>query len=72
MNDREQFTILDAMTVVSFMIGLANYGENVDQSAMSKTVQAAVDYSSEYIQMLQDKYHEEYKEKCKTIGVDIC
>ena len=43
MNDREQFTILDAMTVVSFMIGLANYGENVDQSAMSKTVQAAVD-----------------------------
>lgn len=43
MNDREQFTILDAMTVVSFIIGLANYGENVDQSAMSKTVQAAVD-----------------------------
>lgn len=43
MNDREQFTILDAMTIVSFMIGLANYGENVDQSAMSKTVQAAVD-----------------------------
>lgn len=43
MNDREQFTILDAMTIVSFMIGLANYGENVDQSTMSKTVQAAVD-----------------------------
>ncbi len=43
MNDREQFTILDAMTIVSFLIGLANYGENVDQSTMSKTVQAAVD-----------------------------
>ena len=43
MNDREQFTVLDAMTVVSFMIGLANYGENVDQSAMSKIVQGAVD-----------------------------
>nr|DAJ19460.1 MAG TPA: hypothetical protein [Podoviridae sp. ctgHy19] len=43
MNDREQFTILDAMTIVSFMIGLANYGENVDQSAMSKIVQGAVD-----------------------------
>lgn len=42
MNDREQFTILDAMTIVSFMIGLANYGENVDQSAMSKIVQGAV------------------------------
>lgn len=43
MNDREQFTILDAMTIVSFVVGLANYGENVDQSTMSKTVQAAVD-----------------------------
>lgn len=43
MNDREQFTILDAMTVVSFMIGLANYGENVDQSTMSKTVHTAVE-----------------------------
>lgn len=43
MNDREQFTILDAMTIVSFLIGLANYGENVDQSTMSKTVQDAVD-----------------------------
>ena len=43
MNDREQFTILDAMTIVSFMIGLANYDENVDQSAMSKIVQGAVD-----------------------------
>lgn len=43
MNDREQFTILDAMTIVSFMIELANYGENVDQSAMSKIVRDAVD-----------------------------
>lgn len=43
MNDREQFTILDAMTIVSFMIGLANYGENVDQSTMSKIVRDAVD-----------------------------
>lgn len=43
MNDREQFTILDAMTIVSFIIGLANCGENVDQSAMSKIVQGAVD-----------------------------
>lgn len=42
MNDREQFTVLDAMTIVSFLIGLANYGENVDQSTMSKTVQDAV------------------------------
>lgn len=34
---------LDALTVVSFVVGLANYSENVDQSAMSDTVKAAVD-----------------------------
>lgn len=34
---------LDALTIVSFAVGLANYSENVDQSAMSETVKAAVD-----------------------------
>ena len=34
---------LDALAVVSFIVGLANYSENVDQSAMSETVKAAVD-----------------------------
>lgn len=32
----------------------------------------AVEYDCAYIEMLQDKYHEEYKEKSKNIGVDIC
>lgn len=32
----------------------------------------SVDYSAEYIGVMQDKYHEAYKEKCKDIGVDIC
>ena len=32
----------------------------------------SVDYSPDYIQMLQDKYHEKYKEKCKEIHIDIC
>ena len=34
---------LDALTLVSFFVGLANYSENVDQSAVSETVKAAVD-----------------------------
>lgn len=55
MNDREQFTILDAMTIVSFMIGLANYGENVDQSAMSKIVQGAVDDIHRHLADQDDK-----------------
>lgn len=32
----------------------------------------SVDYSAEYIGVMQDKYHEKYKEKCKDIGVSIC
>lgn len=41
MSDKSDF--LDALAVVSFVVGLANYAENVDQSAMSETVKAAVD-----------------------------
>lgn len=32
----------------------------------------AVDYDCSYIEILQDKYHEKYKEKSKSIGVDLC
>ena len=32
----------------------------------------AVEYDCAYIEMLQDKYHEKYKEKSKDIGVSIC
>lgn len=32
----------------------------------------AVDYDSAYLEILQDKYHESYAEKCKNIGVCIC
>lgn len=32
----------------------------------------SVDYDPAYTNMLQDKYHEKYKEKCKEIGVSIC
>lgn len=43
MNSRgEQLSILDAIAIVSFCIGLANYSENVDQSQMQETVNEAV------------------------------
>lgn len=32
----------------------------------------AVDYDCSYIEVLQDIYHEKYKEKAKLIGVDMC
>lgn len=32
----------------------------------------AVDYDPSFVEILQDKYHEKYKEKSKELGVDIC
>lgn len=33
---------------------------------------SSVDYDNTYLQVIQDKLHEKYKEKTKAIGVDIC
>lgn len=41
MSNNQNF--LDVLSIISFAIGLANYEENVDQSAMSETVNAAVE-----------------------------
>lgn len=38
----KEYSLLDAITAVSFIVGLLNYEENIDQSTMNKTVQAAV------------------------------
>lgn len=38
----ESISILDAIAVVSFFLGLANYDENVNQSDVQKTVNSAV------------------------------
>ena len=40
---KEQLTLLDELAIISFLIGVANYDENVDQSTMSRAVQSAVD-----------------------------
>lgn len=52
---KEQLTLLDALAVISFLIGVANYGENVDQSTMSKTVQAAVDDIHKHLAIQDEK-----------------
>lgn len=38
----KQYDLLDAITMVSFIVGLLNYGENVDQTTINSTVQSAV------------------------------
>lgn len=54
MNDR----MLDAMTVISFIIGLANYEENVDQSQLQDAAQAIINGIHEHLHE-QDKKIEE-------------
>jgi len=41
-NSGQQFSLLDIITIISFIIGVANYSENVDQSQMQDTVSSAV------------------------------
>jgi CheY-specific phosphatase CheX len=43
MNDRNgQNSLLDALAIVSFMLGLANYDENLGQSQIQEMVSQAV------------------------------
>lgn len=42
MNEQRQ-SFLDSIALVSFIIGLLNYDENVDQSTMSNAIQNAVE-----------------------------
>lgn len=43
MPNNEQLSFLDILTVISFIVGLANYSENVSQGAMQEAVQSAVE-----------------------------
>lgn len=54
----EGISLLDAMTLVSFFISLANYDENVDQSSMSKIVKQAVDDIHYHLSMQDEKINE--------------
>lgn len=54
----EGISLLDAMALVSFLIGLANYDENVDQSSMNKTVKQAVEDIHYHLSMQDEKINE--------------
>ena len=45
----KQYDLLDAITMVSFVVGLLNYGENVDQTTINGTVQSAVQDIHEHL-----------------------
>lgn len=55
---RDGISLLDAMALVSFFVGLANYDENVDQSLMNKTVKQAVEDIHYHLSMQDEKISE--------------
>ena len=50
-NDR----VLDAMAVMSFVIGLANYGENIDQSMLQEMAKNIMTDIHKHLQEQDDK-----------------
>lgn len=38
-----QFDLLDRITIASFLLGLANYEENIDQITLQQSLQRVVD-----------------------------
>ena len=50
-----QMSLMDALAIVSFMIGVANYGENVSQGAMQETVSSAVEDIHSHLKIQDEK-----------------
>ena len=50
-----QFDILDALTILGFIIGYKNYEENVDQNTMQDAVQKAGNLINEHLEMQDNK-----------------
>ncbi len=46
----KQYDLLDAVSMVSFIIGILNYAENVDQSAVDDLVKNAVEEIHEHLE----------------------
>lgn len=53
--NNKQYDLLDAITMVSFIIGLLNYGENVDQTTINNTVQSAVNDIHDHLSKQDEK-----------------
>lgn len=52
---RRSERVLDAMSVMSFVIGLANYGENIDQSMLQETAKNIMADIHKHLQEQDDK-----------------
>lgn len=58
MNGNGSWDFLDAITIVSFMVGMANYEENVNQSQMNDAITGAVRDVHEHLRLQDQKLDE--------------
>ena len=47
--------IMDAMAIISFIIGLANYNENIGQTDLQEVVNGAIDDIHRHLQIQDNK-----------------
>ena len=47
--------IMDAMAIISFIIGLANYNENIGQTDLQEVVNGAIDDIHKHLQIQDNK-----------------
>jgi hypothetical protein len=52
---REEWSLIDALSIVSFMIGLANLDQNLDQSQLQEALGEAVSDIHHHLQAQDDK-----------------
>jgi hypothetical protein len=50
-----QISLLDAITIVSFLIGIANYDENVTQGVLQDVMSSAVEDLHSHLKKQDDK-----------------
>lgn len=55
MSMNNELSLLDILTIISFIVGLANYEENVDQSTLQEVLQKAVNDIHNHLQMQDEK-----------------
>jgi len=55
LHNNEQLSFLDILSVISFIVGLANYSENVSQGAMQEAVQSAVEEIHTHLEEQDEK-----------------
>ena len=53
--ENNKFDVLDALTVLGFIISYQNYEENIDQNTMQDAIQKAVSSVQEHLKNQDDK-----------------